>query len=950
MSFSRYSCRSQRDICSARMLRSALLRLHPRALGPRPISFRFTSSQATVSQEADDQGAEEVWGTSCGAGPSRRPLGEQRPPAHSVSEQNARSSSARRLRSVLPSIIDQSCTYTSLRRRMSAAGLPSIDRLSRLQLHILLHALLRLAPDRPVTTHVLRRAVMQGASRHHRGLIHQTTLASFFSLDPIPPDQSSLKEPIRATSPNATFTDFASRRPSRRLRLLLHTLQRLQHSRHPRPLEVYYSVVEHCLAENKFDIAAKVYVGLVEEWVTEGRVAIGADPSDFYAGGGPPRDREKREMKSELLKMWWRDVRSWALPGEVISPHDRLDLWHPVNLSLGEKLIRFPIPVPCSPPKLVPPPGPYLLARILETFKLDPDKATPAEFAASMRACAMLASLVLSRTIPHISCNVLLDTLSQTQLWPPVYPESFTEPPRQEDAWAYQASTHIHLALASLLWRIPFCPLPIPRRIGGVSGAHLYMTRSISMRGCLVLIRYTLDRVRYPEALKRLMPHVNRSFGRVASSMRSVYNVFTSGTSKLGLKWFADKSMGDLFAGTALSEEQLLARTLRYGDGTWAAPKYKAPVLDNRRTIGKDYDDFRYRRPTTVIDEDQERSALATFEKAESILPKAQVDMVPNEESVIALLDSLAATGQFYRLRQSIYRLVPFLSFAKWMEKDLVNTLLTQHRVEPGYSGRPHAGNLSPRLYSALLRAIQKADNDTTANWAYLAHRVFRLALKAEFEFAKEYRKTIGDPTAIVSPQYRLCRDDFETMLRIWGLRTVYRVNGLAEANEAYWRMKAPAQPEDMIWAVYLEARSRVEVGDFEFGWDIFDLVLRGMAQRWGLNEPGLLFGRDYMRQRECLKMVLTDMEAFGFSPRVNWVRKVMHVKDDEIEGFGFLREKEIWWPIPGEEEQEQVLPEPVGMISDERLRLLMRLEMGHGWKTNEDQNNRETVNVVSSA
>jgi hypothetical protein len=104
----------------------------------------------------------------------------------------------------------------------------------------------------------------------------------------------------------------------------------------------------------------------------------------------------RRPEIAPQLKAWWKGVRTWRLPGEVISPHDRLDLWHPQNLSLGEKMRSFPFPLATSPPSAVPEPAERLLEKILATLRLDPAVADPRDFAASMRALAILCLSVNS--------------------------------------------------------------------------------------------------------------------------------------------------------------------------------------------------------------------------------------------------------------------------------------------------------------------------------------------------------------------------------------------------------------------------------------------------------------------------------------------------------------------------------------------------------------------------
>ena len=214
---------------------------------------------------------------------------------------------------------------------------------------------------------------------------------------------------------------------------------------------MYEILIRQCVGEGRPDVAAKIFVGLVEEWVTEGRVAEGADIEDFCEGGGPSEKLEI-QLVSDQMAAWWKGVRTWAWPGEVLSPHGRLDLWHPKNLSLGEKMKGFPMPVPTSPPTMVPAPDNRLLLDIIDSLRLDPAKSTPMEHTTSMRALAYLANTVLSRTLPISSLRSLFHAMSATVHRPPVYPEG-VDPEKiiQSDRWAYESFTQIHLALQSLL-------------------------------------------------------------------------------------------------------------------------------------------------------------------------------------------------------------------------------------------------------------------------------------------------------------------------------------------------------------------------------------------------------------------------------------------------------------------------------------------------------------------
>lgn len=526
-----------------------------------------------------------------GAGPSR----PRKEPKRRARE------SGRELRRLLPSL-DHGVysTYTGLMRELKKKGFDQRD-LSDLERHVILHHIMRRS-DRggPVAVQVASEFMRRTDSTFRERTMDVVCYKKFHTI------RKSNKAPIRSTASEQLKPTIEDQRPpdvSPRLAHVLDLLEVMQRRHLRRPKTLYDLVIRQAVGEGRPDVAAKAFVGLVEDWIIEGRIAEGADPEDFYRGGGPPRDEPK---STPLHQLWFSGVRTWRWPGEALSPHDRLDLWHPQHHALHERLRGFPMPVPTSPPSLVPHPSSDLLQLILDALEMDPTKVAPHEYAATMRALAILANTILSRTLPINTIPPLLAKFSQAVMYPLVYPENFTEEPRS-NSWAYTANTQVHVALVSLMLSPPNYTqaaemtekLTKTQDIKREEGPAQYMLGPLSWRACVVLIKYAAAKLKQPAMVKQVVEYMKSTW---ADWSPSALNIFFRSSTRSGNYDYAQSADDAFFSGTSLG-----------------------------------------RRGTRVED----------------------VAAIPNADSVIALIKHLQATKQQQRLVKLTYTLHPFLASAK---------------------------------------------------------------------------------------------------------------------------------------------------------------------------------------------------------------------------------------------------------------------------------------------
>lgn len=429
----------------------------------------------------------------------------------------------------------------------------SADQLSQLDRHVILH-------------HIIRRSkrggplAIQAASEFlkNQATIRERTM-SVICYKKNHTMRKAKKVPIQAIS-STQQPSIADQQPleiPQRLAEVLELLETMQRRHLPRPKSLYDLVIRQAVAEERPDIAAKAFVGLVEDWIIEGRIAEGADPEDFYRGGGPPRHKPK---STPLHKLWFSGVRTWRWPGEALSPHDRLDLWHPQHHALDERMRGFPMPVPTSPPSLVPHPTSDLLELILESLDMDPTTVHPRQYAATMRALAILANTILSRTLPINNIPPLLAMFSKANMYPLVYPESFTEEPRS-NAWAYTANTQVHVALVSLMLSPPNYSQAaemtekLTRRAQEKKkeeGPAQYMLGPLTWRSCLVLIKYAAAQLKQPAMVSRVVAYMRSTFQDWSPT---ALNVFFRSSNRSGQYGYAQNADDALFGGTTIGRK-----------------------------------------------------------------------------------------------------------------------------------------------------------------------------------------------------------------------------------------------------------------------------------------------------------------------------------------------------------------------------------------------------------
>jgi hypothetical protein len=639
--------------------------------------------------------------------------------------------------------------------------------------------------------------------------------------------------------------------------VILPLMNALAKTRHAREERSYKYLLERLCAEGLYDTAAKVYVELVEEWVTEGRVAQGADLESFYEGGGPPRKgKEEWELRSNLYKTWWKGIRTWALPGEVLSPHDRLDLWHPRKLKLPERLRRFPYPVPSSPPSVAPHPTLQNLAIILDHLELDPDATGLEPFQRSMRACAILSSTILSRTLPYLPSRLLREVLLQTPYDPPVYPEGFQVPENGSDDWAYTAYTHIHLAIRSVLLSPPTAPSlfkymvaydeakttgsPLPE----LPEQYRYRTAPLNFASCVCLVVYGLRKLQNADSVRYIVKYAQEAWG--ASRLPYLYNVLLRGTSVVKEDTVAAQTEGILFGDTQIGRD---------------APPL-SPVRAPRR---------------------QETLRSDTFWQE---LDKS-VGVVPTDRSLHAALLHMISSNQRDRFLDTVYRLIPFMQYSR---KVLVGDLPDDEQylaADPlSDSKRPPPTPLTPILYSTVLHGLRLMEATATAR------RVYALALQAERLWQEGYEAGTEIPD-----EHRLNIDTFTEMMQVWNqeARTLqrpqhrnttaleldpYMRRGSHSRHELYTKAEAAEQG---VWDVYWAARNRYRaaletagynidrVGSIRPSYAFFNALLVARAEAWGIRKGddwsvGLTAGADPLAfaDREDQPKAIREMRIFA--------------------------------------------------------------------------------------
>ena len=862
------------------MIRSIKLRLCARALvyrspfpppGP-PRRFGSSSSHALESEpEPSAQQSEEIeepYGNQYGPGPSRLPYTPPRPTSlnpprrhptapHALSP--GEQSALERVKSYLggvKEITDEHVEYILDPTRFA------FDKMRRMDVTALLKHLIE--TERPL---LAARFMMRSIDRdlpqlsRNGGIYSMRQVGDVFEAATRPTTLGDRDDPDCRLKPRGTED----------IDVLLPLLNSLRRIRNPRNIKVYTCLIQRLCAEGLYDTAAKVYVELAEEWIIEGRMAFGADPQSFYEGGGPPREgRAEWELRSGLYKTWWKGVRTWVLPGEVLSPHDRLDLWHPRKLRLPERLRKFPMPIPNAPPTIVPHPPYQIMLTIADHLQLDPETATADAFERSMRACAILASTILSRTMPYLPARLLRDVLDRTPMDPPVYPEHIKDPPTGDDAWAFTAHTHIHLAIRSVLLSPPTRPalfkymiefdkaqsedLPLP----DVPKPWAYKTAPLSFAACRFLAMYAVRKMNSVISVKALYQYVRATWG--SSRITGLHSILLRGIAlqKSTIAWKFDKI---LFGNTQLGSD---------------APNL-SPVRSPRK-LSKYAQDAARDDPEAIW--------------GASVAPGDGSGLTP--DSLNSLLRYLTSTSQKDRFLDSVYRIVPFLQYSRSLDPTVIGDPEGMLDDSVEQTGRPRPVALTPELYSTIMLGLAKFGTFG------LGQRIFQLALQAEDEWSKHYL-----PDENIPEEHRLQIDTFTSMLMLWQVIANRVASGSQSATVRGWNMPLGYGSQQMpiedvvqalIWKTYRYARARWMAAM----WDRSNGTANGIAntELAGHSAPNARFFNEFLKARAARWGLSTKEQGYGYglmTPEPGAAKEKADQPSDVKKMFVVARDMDRW-------------------------------------------------------
>lgn len=885
------------------MLRRIRIRLNPAHLPRR------TSSSAAFAHALDEQHTV-PYGVAYGAGPSRIPY---QPPSYSFTGRAQGYVAARFLREKLSSLSHGSYAApqafaASLVRSIEGAAQKTqvrtnevVPSLSRLQLHTVVHHLIREKKGNLASAIVLQ--ALQSAPRMaRRRIVSPKTLRILFGNRSIF-HMSKASSKRRAIAPNLqpTVAEQMSPPPAPRLQTLLDILDILQDVRYSRTPELYELIISSCCDEGQPHLAAKIYTGLVEEWVTEGRVAEGANPEEFHPGGGPPRGWKKGNGGR-----WWTGVRTWRWPGEVLSPHDRLDLWHPRHLALPEKMRNFPVPLATSPPSVVPAPHSSLLNNIVNSLQLDPSKTSPHEFASSMRALAILANTVLSRTLPILALGPLLKACHTAPFKPDVYPESMQDKPEKNE-WAYTAFTQMHVMLMSLLWsppisaesmrliaaaqtaekvRTPGLPMPESKETS-VAVAPTptlpldspYKLPPLTLSSCSILLSYAFRILKAPNMLNALMLYMKSVF-KLGKSSPSNWNIILGGASRLRENKLADDAGKMLFGGL--------------GD---------VDKVDKREFFSKS-------KKETVGKKVQFDLALSNKDGEQGASPEA------NESSLLALISHLTASSQFSRLTSLVYTLIPYLAHSRGPSITSSPDDLGSQGVEIGENGRPKSVRLTPHVWVALLRGIEKAGKTG------LGQRLYNVGLHEEGIAWKEMMEEHPELSVLPST-LRLPQEFFTNVLLLFSQHSYFPSSGKASVIKGLRLPRGSERlaPDQAVGLLGIKVHETVK-GRWEDGWvdesemegikgqKYFEALIKCSWKRWGLDMPEKALKEDVGKE---IMGVIKDMEAWRVQVPEVLVARFKGKRVDVRDGFWGIEEMKWCGKTEGKEEAAKLLKRIMG-------------------------------------
>ncbi len=489
------------------------------------------------------------------------------------------------------------------------------------------------------------------------------------------------------------------RRVPEGLRMALVLLDALQSVRHPRTPRAYSLIVEACLFCQRPNLAAEVYVGLVEEWIMEGRLAEGGTIEEHREGGGPaalddsaarlrmlPNPLEmlgnhqmhlaaqhntallSRASSAARINGWFQGVRTWKFPGERLSPGEALDLWHPKKLAIHEKMLGFPLPIPTSPPSLVPEPQADLLDAIVNSFDVRSFHQDKQHYARYARALAILANTVLSRTLPITALPALIRAFDRLPASPPVYK---TAQPQAKDALrpATTAYAHVRRALFSLV-------LSPPSRVSLqiLSGAK-YKLPPLAVESVHILLHHAVRSFRNAEVLTPLL-------GSLKRITTSTINAILRAATKARLNNFAEDLIGRMLnrsnhANAKPSDETLVEHSngtsLQRADGELPRSSVAAIELEVLREPTIEGDQYPYDLAATA--DSQEDAAperhvkhrAPAQDRSDGRVGRGEgpgslpTSTAPDMRTVEAMLLHYTATSQFEKGKELLLQILPAL-------------------------------------------------------------------------------------------------------------------------------------------------------------------------------------------------------------------------------------------------------------------------------------------------
>jgi hypothetical protein len=519
----------------------------------------------------------------------------------------------------------------------------------------------------------------------------------------------------------------------------LQVLEALQHFRLQRSLTIYELLLRQCMLHGHPEKAAMIYVGLIEEWILEGRLAEGGDLQEFAEGGLPADEiianmtaarehrmarragegelastgegntetirftrAQRRPSIASRMNQWFEGIRSWRLPGETIAPLDRIMLWHPKKLALKDKMKNFPMPMPMSPPRMVPTPSVELLhviLRGLEFKTMSVEQASgrmnksvavhPEQFERCARALAILANPVLSRTLPITALGKLLKAFRTLPDQPAVFPEKLVRNGSNNlDQEVYTAYTHCQQALYSLIMAPP------SRMWSGTRGSP-YRLQPMDMDSANSILAYALRVLKTQTHIDKLFAYISNSFGlkRFTTATNNILLTFGRARNQAPAELTEPPRAPPVHA-TPVS----LAKWKAYFQQSLIGPAEAEETAVQALAVAESTDPFTYDSPPYIRTADD----LYRF---------------------TAYVQHLAKTSQRDKLARLINTLIPYLdtqSYASLPEQ--ATTQEMKHELQGRTALARQAMSLPPRMYVVLLGVLQQAGK------IGLAERIWNIA------------------------------------------------------------------------------------------------------------------------------------------------------------------------------------------------------------------------------